>query len=180
MLLLAGCAHQTPADRVIPRTTVLQGGAPMRPETVEGNRAKYKVTTPFVLRVRNKTPNASPTAVQICASPDRAIFDQVRRGLMTAQVPCYRPGTGMATSRGGDDPRGMELFLSSGDGHNYYTVDRRIDQGDHVDIFVAGIRGLSAENLSSGTVYAIVFIDDNQNRVIEDTEYELLELVIGR
>ena len=175
---LAACAHQDAAERAMPRTTLLQGGAPVRPETLEGNRARYRVKPPFVLRVRKQAPELSPIAVQICASLERRIFDQVRPGLSTSQVPCYRPGTGMATSS--EDPRDLELLLSSGDGHNYYSADRRIDQRDYMDIFVAGIWERSGTNASTRTVYAIVFIDDNQNRVIEATEYELMELVVGR
>jgi hypothetical protein len=180
LLLLAGCApvQQDSAD-VIARTTVLQGDASVHPE-IEGNVAKYNVRMPFVLRLRNKTSNVTPIAVQICASLDRTIFAQIRRDLSTPQVPCFKPGTAVAPANLGDDPRGMQLFLSSGNAHNYYSARRRIDQRDHVDVFVAGIRGRSGEIVSSGTVYAIVFIDDNQNRVIDQSEYDLLELVVAR
>ena len=174
LLLLFAAGSTLAADS---RIVVFEQGKSVKADSASGRLAKYTVGIPFVLRVLTTQP---PEAIQVCASRDRKVLEQVKTGLHIAKIPCFMIGTGMATSGPGDDPRKMELFLSDGDGHNYYSPERRVDGSGHTDLFIAGLVGTSGKNETGGTVHAIVFVDDNRNNLIEDREYELLELVIRR
>src|SRR5262245_4748296 len=161
-----------------PLTTVLQAGKPVAPELRQGRSIRYRVKPPFVLRVRGDGGGPPTVAIQVCASAHPRIFEQIKPGGWVAAVPCYRPGTGMATSARGEDPRQMRLFLSDGEGHNYYHTDRRVDRAGYSDIHVTGVTGTTGEPVTSGTIYAIVFVDHNRNGVVDESEYELLEITL--
>ena len=171
VLVLSGCAANTAVQRQ-PRVQVLKAGQPQVAPLAQDRLTRYAVNLPFVIRVRAQ----APVTIQVCASDSARIFEQMRPGVPAQEVPCYRVGTGMATSRRGDDPRGMRLFLSDGSAHNYYSAERRVDGPGYSDLYVANIVGRDVQPFRGGTVYAVVFVDDNRHRVMDDAEFEFLEL----
>jgi mono/diheme cytochrome c family protein len=178
-LLLAGLsavAAAAAAQAVDTRVGVLQEGRPVAAALRFGRLSTYQVATPFVLRVAGLPGRALPRAIQVCASRDRRIFDQVKPGLPTGKAACFADGTGIASSGLNDDPRRSRLFLSSGDGHNYYNSLRRVDGAGYSDIFVTGIA--ESPSHAVGTVYAILFVDDNGDEVMDDAEFAFLELAV--
>jgi mono/diheme cytochrome c family protein len=178
VLLLCLAFFVSVARAAEPRVALLQGGQPVQAAARSDRTATFHVSTPFVIRVAFAAGRAAPNAIQLCASRDRRIFDQVKPGIATSKVPCYGEGTGMATSSIGDDPRGLRLFLSKGDGHNYYNSIRRVDASAYSDLFVNGIAEVSGAPIAVGTVYVIVFVDDNGDRNMDASEFEFLELAV--
>jgi hypothetical protein len=166
--------------------TILSSGVPLTPEFSEEGVLKFRIEKfPFVFLIPmlNRQIDAShfvkQVPIQICATTDRRVFSQVKSGVNLTGIPCFRPGTGMATSKRGDSPQSMRLFLSDGDAHNYFSDDRRIDGAQYSSLYINGIVKRNGDTSFTGPIYVVIYRDKNMNGIVDELEYDLLILEIA-
>ena len=106
---------------------------------------------------------ASVSRVQICAAANAGIFGQVAR----KPAPCFAPGTGMAVTREEETGGWLLRLTPQGTAHNYFDESRMaVEAGGRV-IHVKGFAPHSAVDRFAQTIYLLVFVDANGNRVAD-------------
>jgi hypothetical protein len=116
--------------------------------------------------------------IQICAWSDASIFDALSAGKKIEEIPYFAPGTGMA-----DTDFGSPVLYLSNLSHNHFSESRRrVISNQQDSIFVSSmwdaVNGATLTNWP--TVYLVVFVNLNQDDVIDAHEYECLILDFGK
>jgi hypothetical protein len=116
--------------------------------------------------------------IQICAWSDASIFDAISPGKKISEIPYFVPGTGMA-----DTEFGSPVLRLSNISHNYISGSRRrVISNQQDSIFFSSMREVQngATLTNWPTVYLVVFVNLNQDHVIDPHEYECLILDFGK
>ncbi|GAB7046759.1 hypothetical protein [Catenuloplanes indicus] len=154
--------HQAGAARALTEQRELVPGAPAHRNDVPVIRVGL-ARQPFEMLFPRQY---SRPGLHICAWRDSSIFS-VHDGADREDVPFFRSGTGMAEYEFGSGT--LEL---GNDRHNYKAGNRIARHSETLDkIDVAYLP-------HDGDVYLTVFIDMNQNYVIDYNEYEFLLLAM--
>lgn len=146
---------------------VLQDGDPQNMYPDGQQQVKVSMDSkPFELSFSDRQER---DAVQICAWTDSSVF-ALKDGARVADVPCLRPGTGLAAS-----PRQEELFLRK-DAHNY-NLGSRANEGKVP--FSSIVKNGTTTELSKwgkDDVFLTVFVDGNKNTRVDNGEYDYVVL----
>jgi hypothetical protein len=119
--------------------------------------------------VEIRAENYGETPIQICAWTDNSIFGQIRAGMLVADVPYFRPGTGMAAPEGGY----TALILENRAQH--YLVDdrlKRISDGRVSFTFPAAQNDNGTLTKWPSRIYLVVLDDVNQRTIVDEDEFE--------
>jgi len=109
-------------------------------------------------------------AIQVCASTDRKIIDQIKVGENISNHPCFAVGTGMAMPAALPPLYSVPLYIDAGDAHNYYSVERRSSSRDAATIVsVNDVSNIDEAPLAP--TYMVVVIDKNNNKTLDAGEF---------
>lgn len=134
------------------------------PSQIELRHDRFKIITPSL---------GDTVAIQVCGSFDEAALEAVRKGINVEKHECFYPGTGMAMENTNAKDVGVPMYISDGTGHNYYSIERRYEEGGNAIVNVEKIEPL-VEN-KNGDIYLVFFIDLNSNQ-----EFDLAEVYAAR
>ena len=160
LALLSGCNFMAGSSS-IPAVNVTQSNATSTSLSQEADRP-----TPLTLSLSGfdlTVPAAmnAEVAIQVCASTK--VWPKVTGDAPLEQLPCFEPGTGMAMH---NTPAGLPMYVSEGDGHNYYSVERRVSSANETTVH---INRVTPANVGEHT-YLAVLIDANQDGVANQQE----------
>jgi hypothetical protein len=71
----------------------------------------------------------------------------------------------------------MRLIVSSGDAHNYFSPERRIDGKRYSAVFIREMVNRKGEPIGSGNVYMIVLADRNNDGFAAEADQERIVLL---
>ena len=114
--------------------------------------------------------------VQICAWLDDSIFAQIAPDKKIDDVPYFSDGTGIADSKFGT-PR---LRLEN-QAHNYFDDSRRRTISDQQDsIYISKLSQGEKELTEWPTVYLVVFVNQEEDKIVTTDEFERIVLEFER
>jgi hypothetical protein len=200
---LAACASIVPVGELPPHAAVTQNGRLLVPAVESYGVYTYSLkNAPFSIVVpntdmRGRQQDAGHVPILVCASTSPSIFQGIAVGRSIGAMPCLNGATSMARSTD-ETPEGVELMLSTGNGHNnfddlhtvlgpgYTTVNvRKIIDFKVVGRVCFGKNGTNCRDkreeiaFGGGNLYLIVFTDMNRNHAADAGEYTLLTLRIA-
>ena len=198
---LAACASVVPVGE-LPHAAIAQNGRLLAPAVENYGVYTYSLKNgPFSIVVPNtdlqgRQQDAGHVPILVCASTSPSIFQGIAVGRSIGEMPCLNGATAMARSTD-ETPEGVELMLSTGNGHNnfddlhtvfgagYTTVNvRKIIDFKVVGRVCYGKKGTNCRDkreetsFDGGNLYLIVFTDMNRNHAADTGEYTLLALRI--
>ncbi|MFC1884799.1 hypothetical protein ACFL2O_08515 [Thermodesulfobacteriota bacterium] len=183
IVLITGCATinvdtKDYAGSPIMRAAFIQNGKTVSVNQSGNSSTLVLADEPFSILLPNDN---EYRAIQICASLDNRIYNQLAKSKKLQTVPCFRTGTGMAPSPKGSK-RGWFLRIRKGKSHNYYPESRTVNGRKYRLIRIAGMNySKNKDKMKDGSpVYMIIFIDKNNNRVVDRNEYEFFTIKISR
>ncbi len=147
--------------------TIIQGNKPVRQRLREDGTVEITLSRlPFTLLV----PNVSrATAVQICASVNRDLLSYTDKYSDLREAPCFKRGTGMAMKK--ESPAGgLPLIVAEGDGHNYFSADRRANGSRSSGIYIGEIVRRYGGSLDVPEIFAVVAVDTNADGKLDPHE----------
>ena len=106
---------------------------------------------------------APDVAIQVCASTN-PLPSHVGDVSIEA-MDCFTPGTGMAMAAT-PPAQGMPLVITEGDGHNYYSIERRVTDADSSKVMVNRVEPA----IPNQPIYLEVLIDANQDGIASPQE----------
>jgi hypothetical protein len=182
LVLISGCSNIDIDNKNFPGSSslgvcILQNANPVsiihltNQDIVSLDGSKFTILTP------NKT---EYEAVKVCASFNKDIFEQIRINRHTRNIPCFAPGTGMAVDKE-EKYHGYKLRLKNGNAHNHFNTSRTKNGKKYRQIDISSIiyKDISnTERVSFGVVYVVIFIDLNNDKIIDGNEFELLTLKV--
>lgn len=195
--LLGGCASN-PTQPEHPHVSITQEGQKLTPVSAGNGAYQYTLkNAAFSILVPNvnaqgEAQDAGHVPVLICASADPAILQGIATGMSIGQMPCLNGATAMARPLD-ETARGIDLMLSTGNGHNNIDDLHSVFGSGHNTVNVRRIADFKVVGhtcLSNGrcidkreivhyagnAVYLIVFTDMNRNHIADPGEYTLLTL----
>ncbi len=110
--------------------------------------------------------------LQICAWTDDSIFAQIDQGKSVGDIFYFAEGHGMADTASGS----AQLFLTNEANHYFDEGRRRPISAQQDSIFISKIRNDQGPVLDWPTLYLVVFIDENENGVVDNGEFDRIVL----
>jgi len=163
VLALAGCAATNKSAKLVfitPDKVSINLSTNIRqPNEIDLPSGGFSIVAPKI---------DDDVAIQVCASANRKIIDQIKIGGSIDSHPCFTPGTGMAMRETQPPLYSVPLIIKTGEAHNYYSDDRRRSDKDTTIISVNEVA--NADETPLGPTYLVVLIDRNKNSTLDDGE----------
>lgn len=171
VLVLAGCAtiHKGPGAVYVAhdRTSLSLSANIQQPGEIALPQRGFTIVAPKI---------DDDVAIQVCASTNRKIIDQVKVGENIANHPCFAVGTGMAMPAALPPLYSVPLYIDAGDAHNYYSVERRSTSRDAATIVsVNDVSNIDETPLAP--TYLVVVIDKNKNKTLDVGEFWVTKVI---
>lgn len=129
---------------------------------VEVGDVPFELRAPALVRARG---------IKVCAWKDDSIFSLVYPDVNTVQTP-FQYGRGLATTAAGDGT----LYLNN-EGFNYFAEARISRVSDYQIAGYVSSYFIRSESLAvHDSVYLIIFMDQNDNAIMERDEYDFVIL----
>lgn len=158
-------------------------------ETVVNNNDEVLIRKNiFTVRFSNKAYNSSTEkfyAAQVAAFIEKSELQKIQVGMETKDIPCFEPGSGMASNSFGYDEL---IFNNSGHHYLYYEnkSDRRVNLISEkkgilrlafpIEKFMINKAYFKISDLKLKEFYLAIFIDNNLNAIIDNGELTKLTI----
>ncbi len=126
---------------------------------------------PFQIDIEGVSPEV---AVAIFAYPTDEMFHRYIYPVSTSDTVMFAPATGLAMYENKD--RAYYLSLNREGTHNYMSPDRRINRQNGATLNILGFQTIEGRQEHPRKVYLSLFIDSNQDRIIESHEIRHITL----
>ena len=120
---------------------------------------------PFQLVMEGVDPE---DAVAIFAYPTNEMFNRYSYPIRTADTVMFAPATGLAMYE--NKEKAYYLSMNREGTHNYMSTDRRINEAIRTTLNVLGFQTIEGRQLHLPRVCLTIFIDSDQNRIIDSNE----------
>jgi len=149
----------------------------MRKEIIVNLREKLNkallVKENFEIRVPNRNKDV---VLQICAWTDDSIFKNISENKSLKDIPFLKPGTGIAARR----YTATTLVLKA-NGNNYLYSDRLLSSNSKINRAIFSKIWFNGKTIQLSewdkTVFMVIFIDFNKNKIMDRGEFDLFELI---
>jgi hypothetical protein len=120
--------------------------------------------------------NANNKTIHIFVYHDNQMFSRYNYPVKIENTVIFHPATALANSN--DNNNEVTLYINMEMQYNAITSEKRINDGDRAIIKIKDIA--DRDNRFNGILYLMIFIDYNENGIIENNEIENITININR